>query len=600
MSPRLSFYICINSIQTMKQFFKFFFASCLSLIVAFILLIIVGAVVLSSSLSTAGDEESVSVKENSVLYITLNHGVVDHETSDGFPFAQADNVGLDNILRALKNAETDENIKGIFMDISDVNMGMASVEELRNALIDFKKSNKFVIAYSDFYSQGAYYLSSVADQVYVNPQGGIEFKGLAANLIFIKGTLEKLGIEAQIIRHGKFKSAIEPLINEKMSEANRLQTRTYVGALWNQMLDGISKSRKISKEQLQMIADSLLSLDAAVAVQYKMADGLKYKDEVLTMIKEKSGAESIDKINFVSLKSYVKVDFKEVNTDRKNKIAVIFAEGEIVDGKGGDSNVGGATLSRRIREARLDEHVKAIVLRVNSPGGSALASEIIWREVVLTKKVKPVIVSMGDVAASGGYYIACAADTIVAQPNTITGSIGVFGVIPNTKGLLDKIGVTTDTVKFGKYSDMGNTSRPLTEGERTIIQKQIEQIYDVFITHVAEGRGLSKADVDSIGQGRVWSGIDAKSKGLVDVLGGLDVAIDIAVKKAKLEKYSVSYLPYTQKWLNKIMNSDNEDDKVDVLIKKELGGDYKYYQYLQSARNMRGIQARLPYQLEIY
>lgn len=585
----------------MKQFFKFVFASCLGFIVAFAVIIGIFFIVVSSMVATAGDEEGVTVKENSVLYINLNHGIVDHEVSDGFPFNSVDNIGLDNILRALKHAETDERIKGIYLEITDANVGMATAEELRNALIDFKKSGKFIYSYADSYSQGAYYLSSVADKVFLNPQGGIEFKGMAASLVFVKGTLEKLGVEPQIIRHGKFKSAIEPLINDKMSEANRLQTRTYVGSLWNQMLEGVSKSRKVSKEELQLAADSLWGIDANLAVQHKLADAIKYRDEVLDLIKEKADAPSIDDINFISLNKYVKVDFDEKNTDHSNKIAVIFAEGDIVDGKGTDSNIGGTTLSRRIREARLDASIKAIVLRVNSPGGSALASEIIWREVVLAKKSKPVIVSMGNVAASGGYYISCAADTIIAQPNTITGSIGVFGVLWNAKGLMEKVGVTTDTVKFGKYADLGTANRAMTESERTIIQREIEKIYDVFITHVGEGRGMSKADVDSLGQGRVWSGIDAKNKGLVDLLGGLDLAIDIAVKKAKLDKYSIVYLPHPEKGFNKFVKelSGEDDDKIQSVIKNELGADYKYYEYLQKARNIRGIQARMPYELEI-
>ena len=585
----------------MKQFFTTLLASCLGFIVAILLLTGIFALTISSVVSSAGEEETVDVKENSVLYITLNHGVVDHAVSDGLPFGGAASVGLDDILKSLKNAATDDDIKGIFMEINGMSMGMASCEELRNALLEFKKSKKFIIAYSDYYTQGAYYLSSVADQVYVNPSGGVEFKGIAANLIFIKGVLEKIGVEPQIIRHGKFKSAIEPLINDKMSPANREQTRSYIGALWNQIIIGVSNSRKIGPAELQNIADSLLTLDAKGAVKYKLADGIKYKDEILEILKEKSGAKAIDKINFVSLTKYLKIDVKEENRDLHNKVAVIFAEGDIVDGKGDDGNIGSTTLSRRIRDARLDADIKAVVLRINSPGGSALASDVIWREVVLTRKVKPVIVSMGDVAASGGYYIACAADTIVAQPNTITGSIGVFGVLWNAKGLIDKLGVSTDTVKFGKYSDLGTASRAMTEGERNIVQQEIENIYDQFITHVAEGRKLTKAEVDSIGQGRVWSGIDAKAKGLVDVLGGLQTAIDIAIKKAKLEKYSVVYLPHPEKGLSKFMKelSGEGDDKVQMVIKNELGADYKYYQYLHKARNIRGIQARLPYMLEL-
>lgn len=586
----------------MKQFFKFFFASCLSFLVSIGLLVLVGFWVISAVTSSAAEDGGVSVEDNSVLYITLNSQIVDHTTSEGLPsvLGGSSKIGLDDILTSIKYAKTDDRIKGIFMEVTDLNTGMATSEELRNSLIDFKTSGKFIISYSDYYSQSAYYLSSVADKIYVNPQGGVEFKGLAAELIFIKGTLEKLGVEPQIIRHGKFKSAIEPLINDKMSESNRLQTRTYISALWNKMLDGISKSRKISKADLQNIANGLLLTDSKAAVDYKFVDGMKYKDEVLDMLKEKTGSKAIDKIEFVSLGNYVKVS-KPTTGDRNKKVAVIFAEGSIVDGKGDDGSIGSTTLSRQLRSARLDDKIKAVVLRVNSPGGSALASDVIWREVLLLKKTKPVIVSMGNVAASGGYYISCAADTIVAQPNTITGSIGVFGVLWNAKGLTEKLGVSVDTVKTGAMADLGTASRAMTEPERKYIQNQIEMIYDVFITKVSTGRKMSKADVDSIGQGRVWSGVDAKRIGLVDVLGGMDVAIGIAAKMAKLDDYSVVFLPRQEKGLTKLLKdlSGEDDDKVSKIMMNELGPDYKYYQYLRNARQIKGIQMRMPYEIEI-
>jgi protease-4 len=588
----------------MKQFFKFFLASCLGFLVSFIALGAIGVWIISAvATSAVNDEPNVDVDDNSILYLTLNNAIVDHTTSEGLPsvLGGSSAIGLDDILASIKYAKTDDHIKGIFIEASSLNTGMATVEELRNSLLDFKTSGKFIIAYSDYYTQGGYYLSSIADKIYVNPMGGVEFKGLSAELVFIKGTLEKLGVEPQIIRHGKFKSAIEPLINDKMSESNRLQTRTYIGSLWNKMLDGVSKSRKISVADLQTIANGLLITDAKAALDKKFVDGVKYKDEVLDMLKEETGSESINKINFINLNNYVKVNKPTVG-DRNKKVAVIFAEGSIVDGKGSDGDIGSVTLSRQLRSARLDDKIKAVVLRINSPGGSALASDVIWREVLLLKKVKPVIVSMGNVAASGGYYIACAADTIVAQPNTITGSIGVFGILWNAKGLTDKLGVSVDTVKTGAMADLGTASRAMTEPERKYIQNQIEMIYDVFIGKVAEGRKMTKADVDSIGQGRVWSGIDAKRIGLVDVLGGMDVAINIAAKKAKLEDFSVVFLPRPEKGLTKFFRdlSGDEDDKVSKIMAKELGPDYKYYQYLKNARQIQGIQARMPYEIEIH
>lgn len=588
----------------MKQFFKFFLASCLGFLVSFIALGAIGVWIISAvATSAVNDEPNVDVDDNSILYLTLNNAIVDHTASEGLPsvLGGSSAIGLDDILASIKYAKTDDRIKGIFIEASSLNTGMATVEELRNSLLDFKTSGKFIIAYSDYYSQGGYYLSSIADKIYVNPMGGVEFKGLSAELVFIKGTLEKLGVEPQIIRHGKFKSAIEPLINDKMSESNRLQTRTYIGALWNKMLEGVSKSRNISVADLQTIANGLLLTDAKAALDKKFVDGVKYKDEVLDMLKEKTGSESINKINFINLNNYVKVNRPSVG-DRNKKVAVIFAEGSIVDGKGSDGDIGSVTLSRQLRSARLDDKIKAVVLRINSPGGSALASDVIWREVLLLKKVKPVIVSMGNVAASGGYYIACAADTIVAQPNTITGSIGVFGVLWNAKGLTDKLGVSVDTVKTGAMADLGTASRAMTEPERKYIQNQIEMIYDVFIGKVADGRKMTKADVDSIGQGRVWSGVDAKRIGLVDVLGGMDVAINIAAKKAKLEDFSVVFLPRPEKGLTKFFKdlSGDEDDKVSKIMAKELGPDYKYYQYLKNARQIQGIQARMPYEIEIH
>jgi protease IV len=588
----------------MKQFFKFFLASCLGFLVSFIALGAIGVWIISAvATSAVNDEPNVDVDDNSILYLTLNNAIVDHTASEGLPsvLGGSSAIGLDDILASIKYAKTDDRIKGIFIEASSLNTGMATVEELRNSLLDFKTSGKFIIAYSDYYSQGGYYLSSIADKIYVNPMGGVEFKGLSAELVFIKGTLEKLGVEPQIIRHGKFKSAIEPLINDKMSESNRLQTRTYIGALWNKILEGVSKSRNISVADLQTIANGLLLTDAKAALDKKFVDGVKYKDEVLDMLKEKTGSESINKINFINLNNYVKVNRPSVG-DRNKKVAVIFAEGSIVDGKGSDGDIGSVTLSRQLRSARLDDKIKAVVLRINSPGGSALASDVIWREVLLLKKVKPVIVSMGNVAASGGYYIACAADTIVAQPNTITGSIGVFGVLWNAKGLTDKLGVSVDTVKTGAMADLGTASRAMTEPERKYIQNQIEMIYDVFIGKVADGRKMTKADVDSIGQGRVWSGVDAKRIGLVDVLGGMDVAINIAAKKAKLEDFSVVFLPRPEKGLTKFFKdlSGDEDDKVSKIMAKELGSDYKYYQYLKNARQIQGIQARMPYEIEIH
>lgn len=576
----------------MKRFLGIVFGSCLGFILA------VGATIaiLAGVVAGMGDEEKPEVKNNSVLLLNFSQPVVDHVTSE-FSFGGETPVGLDRILAAINDAKANESIKGIFLDLSSGIPGTATTEEIRNAVIDFKKSGKFVIAYSDYYSQASYYLATAADNVYANPSGGVDFKGYNYEFISIKGVLNKIGVEPQIIRHGKFKSAIEPLINDKMSPENREQVKGFTGSLWGHYLEGVAKARKTTVENLQGLANNLTVTNAKSALENKLIDGLKYKDEVLEIIKGKTEAKSIDKINFIGAGKYAKT--VEPKGEGK-EIAVIFAEGDIVDGPG-DGNIGSTTMSKLIRKARLDDDVAAIVLRVNSPGGSALASEVIWREVNLakTENKKTVIVSMGNVAASGGYYIACAADAIVAQPNTITGSIGVFGVLWNASALNKTLGVATDTVKTATYSDIGTASRPMTDFERNKIQLEIEEIYDLFISRVAAGRKLTKAQVDSIGQGRVWSGIDAKRIGLVDEFGGLNTAIELAAKKANLTEYKLKYLPYTEKGFNAIKKAlkGDKDEEVKALV-NSLGIDPKYLEYLRKARNIKGTQARLPFELE--
>jgi protease IV len=521
----------------MKSFFKIVFASMVGFFLTFFLMFIIVAIVASAS----GGKKEVFIKKNSLLHLRLNEEIADRANENPFSSLQFGNfstpLGLHDITENIRKAAEDENIAGIFLDLGAINAGMASVEEIRNVLLEFKKSGKFIQAYSEVYSQKAYYLASVADKIYLHPTGLTELKGLNSEILFFKGTLEKLGLEPQVFRHGKFKSAVEPFIQDKLSDANREQIRTFISSFWNHMLEGIARERKLSVSNLQEIADNLQVTSAEDAKQKKLVDGLKYRDEVLEELKTKTSAEAIDKIHFVSLERYQ--DVKSNKERGTEKIAVVYAEGDIVDGNGDDDEVGSIEFSKAIRKARLDEKVKAVVLRVNSPGGSALASETIWREVVLTKKVKPVIVSMGNLAASGGYYIACEADTIVAQPNTITGSIGVFGLFFNTKALMNKIGITVDTVKTARYADIMSPTRMVSPAESLIIQREIERIYDNFISHVAKGRKMTKAQVDSIGQGRVWSGIDAKRIGLVDVLGGLDTAIAIAARRAKLDKYRI-------------------------------------------------------------
>ncbi|MFN4233825.1 MAG: signal peptide peptidase SppA [Bacteroidia bacterium] len=589
----------------MKQFFKTMFASLLGTLLASVIFIFLVIGIIGAIAAISGSDKEIEVKENSVLVMKFDGPITDRGSKNPFAnlgamFAKEKPIGLDEILNNIEKAKEDENIKGIYMEISSIPAGIAMVEEIRNKLLEFKNTGKFILAYSEYYTQGAYYLASVADKIYLNPQGAIDFKGLSAELMFFKNALEKLEVEPQIIRHGKFKSAIEPFILEKMSDENREQTMTYIGSIWNHMVDGISKSRNISAEELNKIADEMSLQKAEDAVKYKFADQLAYKDEILEILKEKTNAEAIDKINSVSIADYTFAKEPTKKEFSKDKIAVIYAIGEIEDGEGDEETIGSERISKAIREARLDEKVKAIVLRVNSPGGSALASEVMWREVVLAKQAKPVIVSMGNVAASGGYYISCAADTIVAEPNTITGSIGVFGVLFNAQGFMNnKLGITFDTVKTNLHADIGSIYRPLTTSERDIIQKSVEHVYDVFITRVAEGRKLTKEQVDEIGQGRVWSGVDAKRIGLVDVLGGLETAIEIAAQKAGLENYKLLSLPKQKDPLEELFSKGTSSVE-EAMVKHFLGENAKYYMTLDRLKRYSGIQARMPYEVEIH
>jgi protease IV len=589
----------------MKQFFKTVFASLLGTLLASVIFVLLIIGMIGAIAAISGSEKEVEVKENSILAVKFEGPITDRSSKNPFQnlgaiFSKEQAIGLDDILNNIEKAKEDENIKGIYMEITSVPAGIAMVEEIRTKLLEFKNAGKFIIAYSEYYTQGAYYLASVADKVYLNPQGAIDFKGLSAELMFFKNALAKLEVEPQIIRHGKFKSAIEPFILEKMSDENREQTMTYIGSIWNHMVEGISKSRSVSAEELNKIADEMLLQKAEDAVKYKFADQLAYKDEILEILKEKTEAKAVDKINSVSIADYTNAKEKKKKDFTKDKIAVIYAVGEIDGGEGDDEKIGSERISKAIREARLDEKVKAIVLRVNSPGGSALASEVMWREVVLAKQAKPVIVSMGNVAASGGYYISCAADTIVAEPNTITGSIGVFGVLFNAQGFMNnKIGITFDTVKTNMHADIGSINRPLMASERDIIQKSVEHVYDVFITRVAEGRNLTKEQVDEIGQGRVWSGVDAKRIGLVDVLGGLETAIEIAAQKAGLENYKLLSLPKQKDPLEELFSKGTSGVE-EAMVKHFLGENAKYYMTLDRLKRYSGIQTRMPYEVEIH
>ena len=587
----------------MKEFFKMVFASMVGMILSFFVFFIFFIVVVAAIIATV-DDDKVKVAANSVIHMSLDHEI--RERSSKNPFEKLDfggfegskSIGLNDIIASIKRAKKDDKIKGIYLDLSSIQAGFATVEEIRNALSDFKKSGKFIVAYSEVYTQKAYYLASVADKIYLNPEGLLEFNGLSSELPFFKGTLDKLEIEAQVIKVGTYKSAVEPFILDKMSDANRQQVTSFLGSMYDHFLSVVSSSRKIPKDSLFAIANQLKVQQASDAVKFKLADGLRYKDQVLDDLKNRTGIDKKKEVKSVSLLDYSKNNTSEEG-DIKNRIAIVYASGEITGGEGNDETIGSQRISRAIRKARTDGKVKAVVLRVNSPGGSALASDVIWREVVLTKKVKPVIVSMGDVAASGGYYIACAADSIFAQPNTITGSIGVFGIIPNMQKFFNnKLGITFDRVKTAEYADLGSISRPLTDGERLIIQKEVNRIYNTFTKRVADGRKKDQAYIDGIGQGRVWSGTEALQNGLVDKLGNINDAVRSAAKMAKVTNYKTVAYPVQKDPFESFFDS-SEDKLKDYFAKKEMGEQYQYYQQLKSALKFTGIQARLPYTISI-
>jgi protease-4 len=582
----------------MKDFFKMMFASMLGFFITIIILFFVFIAIVLSFVSLSSNEEVV-ISSKTILHIELNKPISDRSPKNPIFFDMATmsrKTGLTDILKNINKAKTDNNISGIFLDINSIDAGISTVSEVRNALIDFRKSGKFIYSYSEDYSQAAYYLSTASDKIFLHPEGMLLFKGINAELFFLKRMLEKLDVKVQVVRHGKFKAATEPFFLDKMSPENRQQITALISNTWSQIVKGISETRNIRQELLNQLADSLKIQSPKDALKYKFIDQIAYKDEVFNELKKKTNIPEKDKIVFITIDKYNNVpeETKSVNKNR-DKIAVIYATGDIAGGDGNDNTIGSEGLSKAIRKAREDETVKAIVLRVNSPGGSALASDVIWREVELATRVKPVVASLGDVAASGGYYIVCPATKILADQTTITGSIGVFGLVPNMKGLFnDKLGITFDNAKTNLNSDYIPVTQPLSPYQSKVLQNEIEQIYSTFISHVAEGRHLKKEVVDSIGQGRVWNAMDAKKIGLVDDFGGLEKAVETAATLANIKDYRIISLPEQKDLIGQIFDELMGSSRISYL-EKELGKDYKYYQYLKQVKEMKGIQARLPF-----
>ena len=588
----------------MKDFLKFTLATVTGIILSSIVLFIISMVTLFGIMS-ASDTETI-VKKNSVMMLDLNGTLVERTQEDPLGILSqllgdgSNTYGLDDILSSIQKAKENENIKGIYLQANSLGTSYASLQEIRNALLDFKESGKFVIAYADSYTQGLYYLSSAANKVLLNPK---EWRGIASAPLFYKDLLQKIGVEMQVFKVGTYKSAVEPFIATEMSPANREQVTTFITSIWGQVTEGVSTSRNISVDSLNVYADRMLMFyPAEESVKCGLADTLIYRNDVRNYLKKLVEINEDDNLPILGLGDMMNVR-KNVPKDKSgNIVAVYYASGEITDypsSATSEDGIVGSKVIRDLRKLKDNDDVKAVVLRVNSPGGSAFASEQIWHAVKELKTKKPVIVSMGDYAASGGYYISCVADTIVAEPTTLTGSIGIFGMIPNVKGLTDKIGLSYDVVKTNKYADFGNIMRPFNEDEKSLLQMMITEGYDTFVTRCAEGRHMTKEAIEKIAEGRVWTGETAKELGLVDELGGIDKALDIAVAKAGIEGYTVVSYPEKQDFLSSLLDTKPTNYVESQLLKSKLGEYYQQFGLLKNLQEQSMIQARIPFELNI-
>ncbi len=586
----------------MKDFIKFTFASLLGVVLAGIVFTVLGIVTMVGMVASS-DTETV-VEENSILVVDFEGTLT--ERAEENPFQQLmgeeySNYGLDDILSAIKKAKENDNIKGIYLKPTMLGASYASLEEIRKALLDFKESGKWIVSYADQYAeQGMYYLASVADKVIVNPQGFIAWHGLASQSIFFKDLLDKVGIDIQIFKVGTYKSAVEPFIATEMSPANREQVTAFLQSTWKRLLEDVSASRNISVEDLNQLADQLMDLTPAEEyIKNGLADTLMYQDEVLNYLKEMTNCDADESLNTLSLADMKNVKRNAPLDKSGNIIAVYYAFGGIDDSTSPEEGINSKKVIRDLRKLREDKTIKAVVLRVNSPGGSAYGSEQIWNEVVKMKAEKPVIVSMGDYAASGGYYISCAADCIVANPTTLTGSIGIFGMIPNMGKLLnDKLGLDFDVVKTNKMADMGNLTRPYNSEEKAIMQNMVNNGYKLFVKRCADGRGMTTEAIEKIAEGRVWTGNDAKELGLVDELGGLDKALEIAAQKAEVTEYSIINYPAQEDFFSSLMNTTKKD-YIEGKMSETLGEYYGYLKFVENLKEVDQIQARMPFDMRI-
>ncbi len=580
------------------SFFKSFFASCLGTLVALGLLIFL-VIGIFSVLSTDSQE---TISSNSVLQLKLEAPITELELEDPLaeilPGASEQSHGLLQIKQAIQHAKTDPNIEGIYLNTSMMMTGMASLQELRDALLDFRESGKWVVSYAQNYSEGAYYLASAADKVYMDPEGEVEFNGLATEVMFFKKMFDKLEIKPEIFRVGDFKSAVEPFMRENLSDENKLQLNSLLASIYGEMLHDISETRKIPYEKLKEISDKMMVRNSAMAVSNGLVDSLYYDDQMQDELRSRLGLDKDKSVPLVKYSKYKK-SFVQPGTS-KNEISVIVADGEIMPGRADQGTVGSITIVEQVRKARNNDNVKAIVLRINSPGGAVQATDNMWRELMLAAKQKPVIASMGDYAASGGYYLAMACDTIVARPTTITGSIGVFAVLFDLSSFLgNKLGITSEQVKTGEIGELATVTRALTDVEKNIWQTRTNEIYEDFTSKAAASRSMSQDDLKKIASGRVWTGVQAKDNGLADVLGGFDEAVKIAATKAGLgEDYKLRYYPRPRPLLQRIMGDYEESAKAAALT-ESLGEYYPWYQQWERVKNYQGAQARMPFEFTI-
>ena len=587
----------------MKDFLKFTLATVTGIIISSVVLFFISILVVFSMVSSS--ESETQVRKNSVMMLDLNGTLTERSQENPLDFLMKEDYktyGLDDILSSIRKAKENEDIKGIYIQATSLGAGFASLEEIRNALKDFKESGKFIVAYGDTYTQNLYYLSSVADKVLLNPQGMLEWRGLAATPMFFKDLLEKIGVEMQIFKVGTYKSAVEPFISTEMSPANREQVNVYLSSIWGQITSSVAESRNLSVEALNKEADRMLMFyPAEESVKNGLVDTLIYKNDVRDYLKNMVGIDKDDNMPVLGIQDMINVK-KNVPRDKSgNVIAVYYAYGEIDGGSSAstDEGINSEKVIKDLRKLKDDENVKAVVLRVNSPGGSAYGSAQIWYAVNQLKKEKPVIVSMGDYAASGGYYIACNADTIVAEPTTLTGSIGIFGMMPNAKGLTEKLGVNFDVVKTNPYADFGNLTRPMNDGEKGLMQMYVNKGYELFLTRCSDGRGISMEELDKIAQGRVWTGSTAKELGLVDELGGLDKALEIAIAKAGVDAYTVMNYPKKEGFLESLMNTNPGNYIKARMLNGKMNDVYRQFSIIENFDKIDRIQARVPFELNI-